>query len=118
MLGPARKAVNEARRRYGLRALIWGGLLALLAVVLAFVPLFDVLGYDFCFALGLAAALAAVDVGNGLVAVRGRPAGAADLLRLCSVACGVAAALLVLPLLISIANAMRVRNCSFAAGFG
>jgi hypothetical protein len=38
--------------------------------------------------------------------------------RLCWVACGTAAALLALPLLISIANAVRVRNCSFAAGFG
>ena len=32
---------------------------------LDFVPLFDVLGYDFSFALGLAAALAAVDLGRG-----------------------------------------------------
>jgi hypothetical protein len=118
MLGPARRAVNELRARFGLRALIWAVLLATVAVVLAFVPLFDVLGYDFCFALGLAAALAAVDVGHGLVAVRGRPADAPTLLRLCGTACGVAAALLVLPLLISVANALRVRNCSFAAGFG
>jgi hypothetical protein len=35
-----------------------------LAVVLAFMPLFDVLGYDFCFALGLAAALAASTSGR------------------------------------------------------
>ncbi|HEY7372982.1 MAG TPA: hypothetical protein VIF57_12535 [Polyangia bacterium] len=118
MLGPARRAVNEARRRYGLRALIWGALLAVLAVVLAFVPLFDVLGYDFCFALGIAAALAAVDVGHGLVAVRGRPPDGPALARLCAVACGVSAALLALPLLISVANALRVRNCSFASGFG
>jgi hypothetical protein len=118
MLGPARSAVNELRRRFGLRALVWAALLALLAVVLDFVPLFDVLGYDFSFALGLAAALAAVDVGHGLVAVRGRPADAPALLRLCAAACGVAAALLVLPLLISVANALRVRNCSFGVGLG
>jgi hypothetical protein len=118
MLGPARRAVNEARARIGLRALVWAGLLAVLAVGLQFVPLVDVLGYDFCFALGLAAALAAVDVGHGLVAVRGRPADATALLRLCGLACGVAAALLALPLLISVANALRVRNCSFASGFG
>jgi tetratricopeptide (TPR) repeat protein len=116
MLGVARRAVNEARARFGLRPLVWAGVLALLAVGLAFVPLFDVLGYDFSFALGLAAALAAVDVGHGLVAIRGRPAGAPALLRLCATACGVAAALLVLPLLISLANALRVRNCSFGYG--
>jgi hypothetical protein len=118
MLGLARRRVNAARARYGLRALIWGGLLAILAVVLAFVPLFDVLGYDFCFALGLAAALAAADVGHGLVGVRGRPADAAGLLRLGATACAVGAALLVLPLLIAVANALRIRNCSFAVGFG
>src|SRR5262245_37725594 len=118
MLGPVSRTVNEARGRYGLRTLIWGGLLAALAVVLAFVPLFDVLGYDFCFALGLAAALAAVDVGHGLVGIRGRPPDAPGVWRLCWAACGVAAALLVLPLLISMANALRVRNCSFAVGLG
>jgi hypothetical protein len=118
MLGPARRTVNEARRRYGLRALVWAALLTLFAAVLAFVPLFDVLGYDFCFALGLGAALAAVDVGHGLVMVRGRPADAPGVARLAALACGVGAALLVLPLLISIANALRVRNCSFASGFG
>jgi hypothetical protein len=118
MLGPVRRAVNEVRARFGLRALVWAVLLATLAVVLQFVPLFDVLGYDFCFALGLAAALAAVDVGHGLVTVRGRPADAAALLHLCGRACGVTAALLALPLLISLANALRVRNCSFASGFG
>jgi hypothetical protein len=118
MLEPARRAVNELRGRVGLRALVWAALLAVLAVVLAFMPLFDVLGYDFSFALGLAAALAAVDVGHGLVAVRGRPADAAALLRLCGLACTVAASLLGLPLVISLANALRVRNCSFAAGFG
>jgi hypothetical protein len=118
MLGPVRTAVNEVRRRYGLRALVWAILLAVLAVVLAFVPLFDVLGYDFCFALGLLAGLAAVDVGHGLVGVRGRPPDGRALLRLCGTAIGVGAALLALPLLISIANALRVRNCSFAVGFG
>jgi hypothetical protein len=124
MLGPARRAVNELRagfglrNRFGLRALVWAVLLVVLAVALQFVPLFDVLGYDFCFALGLAAALAAVDVGHGLVALRGRPADAPALVRLCSVAAGIAAVLLVPPLLISVANAVRVRNCSFGAGFG
>src|SRR5689334_5913886 len=118
MLGLARRAVNETRRRYGLRALVWAALLALLAVVLAFVPLFDVLGYDFCFALGLAAALASVDVGHGLVAVRGRPTDGPSLARLCAAAARVAAALLALPLLISLANALRVRNCSFGVGVG
>jgi len=116
MLGPARRTVNEARARFGLRPLIWAALLAILAGILCFVPLFDVLGYDFGFALGLAASLAAVDVGCGLVKVRGRPADAPALLRRCALACGVAAALLVIPLCLSLANALRVRNCSFGVG--
>jgi hypothetical protein len=117
MLGPVGRTVNEARARFGLRTLIWAALLAILAAVLCFVPLFDVLGYDFSFALGLAAALAAVDLGQGLVKLQ-RPADAPALLRRCILACGVAAALLVVPLLLSLANALRVRNCSFAVGFG
>ncbi len=47
---------------------VWGALLAAFALVLDFAPLFDVLGYDFSFALGFGAALAAVDVGQGTVA--------------------------------------------------
>src|SRR4029079_1086379 len=101
MLGLARRAVNELRGRFGLRALVWAVLLATLAVALQFVPLFDVLGYDFSFALGLAGALAGADVRHGLGGLWGRPADAATLLRLCWVACGVAAGLLALPLLIS-----------------
>jgi hypothetical protein len=116
MLGPVREpSTNCAQPRFGLRALVWAVLLAVLAVVLAFIPLFDVLGYDFCFALGLAAALAASTSGRAWSpSGAGRDArGAAAPVR---GACGVAAALLVLPLLISVANALRVRNCSFAAG--
>ncbi|HEX4406789.1 MAG TPA: hypothetical protein VH560_18245 [Polyangia bacterium] len=110
-------AVNA---RAGRRVYVWAALLAGLALVLDFAPLFDVLGYDFAFALGLATALASVDVAHGVVA-RARlvvdPEGGAPALRrnLC-VALAVALGLLVAPLVLSIANGVRVRNCSLGAG--
>jgi hypothetical protein len=120
MVGPAVAAVNE---RAGRRALVWATALALLAVVLDFVPLFDVLGYDFSFAMGLAAALAAVDIGHGVVARWRSQAGtapdaadAATLGRLAGTAVLVTLGALALPLLLSLANAFRVRNCNLGAG--
>src|SRR5580693_3154335 len=85
MLGPAGKTVNSAhplrerwrraravfkktRARFGLRPFIWAGALALLALALDFVPLYDLLGYDFAFAIGFGAALAGVDIGQGVMA--------------------------------------------------
>ena len=53
--------------RFGLRPLIWGGVLALAALALDFVPLFDLLGFDFSFAIGLGASFVAADVGHGAV---------------------------------------------------
>src|SRR5450755_2329547 len=121
MLGPARKTVNSARAlfnyyayyarsrfntarsRFGLRPFIWGGFLALLAVALDFVPLYDLLGYDFAFAIGFGAALAGVDIGQGVMAraraTLGRaPAGSA-LARVFGQATALSAATLLLPLL-------------------
>ena len=63
-----RRAVSAVNARVGRRFWVWAALLVAAALVLDFVPLFDVLGYDFAFALGLLAALAAVDLGHGVVA--------------------------------------------------
>jgi hypothetical protein len=118
---PARTAAGRARRwieaRLGRRVLIWGLLLAAAAAALGFLPLFNVLGFDFALAIGLLTAFAAVDVGHGAVAAARRqgtePALGAALVT------GVvgALALLVLPLAFSLLNAFRVRNCNLAAGF-
>ena len=75
-------AVNAARARAGTRLLIWAAAAAVLAAVLDFVPLFDLLGYDFSFALGLLTALAAVDIGCGVVAAARRRGEPADVPRL------------------------------------
>jgi hypothetical protein len=120
---PANRLVGA---RLGPRFWVWAALLAGLALALDFVPLFDVLGYDFSFALGFAAAFAGVDLGHGVVA-RARAAGrdgpsgsspAAALCRRVVTALGAALAVLALPLLLSLANALRVRNCSLGAGLG
>ena len=117
MVKRAVAAVNAwVGARVGRRFWVWAALLAGLAVVLDFVPLFDVLGYDFAFALGLAAAFAAVDLGHGVVArARAAGAGTADrprrlvAPRACT-ALAAALAVLVPPLLLSLANgAARAR---------
>jgi hypothetical protein len=117
MVGPVLSAVNA---RVGRRALIWAAALAVLALALDFVPLFDLLGYDFAFALGLGTALASVDIGQGAVArfrkQHPEPAGWATLLKLAAQATWITLAALVLPLLLSLANALRVRNCNLGAG--
>jgi hypothetical protein len=122
MVKPLVAAVNE---RLGKRFWVWAALLAGIALVLDFVPLFDVLGYDFSFVLGFAAAFAGVDLGHGVVA-RGRAAGnreasnddggAATFGRRVVTALAAALAVLVLPLLFSITNGLRVRNCSLGSG--
>ena len=59
--------------RVGWRVLFWAAVLVLLAALLIFVPLFNVLGYDSGFAIGLATALAGVDIGHGTVNAARRP---------------------------------------------
>src|SRR5579863_7981962 len=127
MLGPAGKTVNSARTRWaaararwGLRPFVWGGVLALLALALDFVPLYDLLGYDFAFAIGFGASLAGVDIGQGVLAraraTLGRTPAGGELARVFGQAAALTAATLLLPLLLGLANAVRVRNCSLSVG--
>ena len=113
-----RRSLRFVIERLGRRSLIWGGVLLVLALVLSAVPLFDLLGYDFSFAVGLAAALAAVDIGHGAVAASRRRAEALGLFRLLARALGRALGVLVLPLLVSVLNALRVKNCNLLSGLG
>jgi hypothetical protein len=102
--------------RQGWRTLFWAGVLTGSALLLDFLPLVDVLGYDFAFVLGWVAALAAVDVGHGVVTGARRCGRAASPVRLAGEAVATALTLLALPLLLSLANALRVRNCNLGAG--
>src|SRR5438552_7943205 len=108
MLGLPGKTVNfartgwgAARRRWGLRPFVWGGFLALLALALDFVPLYDLLGYDFAFAIGFGVSLAGVDLGQGAVAraratlALGRTPAGGELARVFGQAAALSAATLV-----------------------
>jgi tetratricopeptide (TPR) repeat protein len=113
--------VGRVRRwieaRLGRRVLIWALLLAVAAGALSALPLFNVLGFDYALALGLLTAFAAIDVGHGAVAAarrRGEPPRLGSALAAAVVG---ALATLVLPLIISLLNALRVRNCNLGAGF-
>ena len=116
MLGGVLSLVKE---RGGLRPLVWGSIAVGLALALDFVPLFDLLGYDFSFVMGLLAALAAVDVGAGVVSRarrRGRPS--VGVFNLAGQAVAWSTGILVPPLLVSLLNALRVRNCNLPSGLG
>ncbi len=102
--------------RFGLRPVIWGGVLALAALALDFVPLFDLLGFDFSFVIGLGAAFAATDVGHGVVTAARRAHRRVSLWALVFSAAAAGLALLAAPMLLSLANAWRVRNCNLPVG--
>lgn len=102
--------------RVGRRVLVWAAAAVVLALALDFVPLFDLLGYDFAFAMGLLVAVASVDLGCGVVAAARRTRDPADLPRLTARALAAATAITAAPLLISLLNAVRVRNCNLGAG--
>ena len=124
MLGPVRQSVNSVRARLrahlGLRPLVWTAVLAGMAIILDFVPLYDLLGYDFSFALGMGVALAGVDIGQGVIAraraAQGRSPAGVELARAFGTAAALTAGTLALPLLLGLANAVRVENCSLAEG--
>jgi hypothetical protein len=105
------------------RSLVWGVLLAGLTAWLSFVPLFDVLGFELCFVLAIAGSLAGADLGAAVVRRARRrvsppPLGPTETVAfLLLEAIGRGLALLAAPLVISLLNALRVRNCDFASGF-
>lgn len=94
------------------RALVWAALLAAAAGVCAFVPLLDMLGFEFAFALGLVASFAAADLGAALVRQRAE----LSVLRAWVVGTLRVWCLLVPPLVIVAANGLRVPPCDFGHG--
>lgn len=106
--------------------LAWAAALLLLGGVLCFVPLFDALGYEWCLAVGVAAAFAGTQLGAAAT-VRWRrrvptptadDAGALVLARLYGRIVGVVWLMLLPPLVAIVANALRVRNCDLGTGLG
>ncbi len=121
MVGLLARLVNAEHRLClpcGTRAPVWALVLALCALILNFVPLFNLLGYDFAFAIGIVTSFAAADMGHGAVTRArvspGRPTPSVFTLMARAVACAWAS--LALPLALSALNGLRVRNCSFSTG--
>jgi tetratricopeptide (TPR) repeat protein len=107
----------------------WGAILFVVGAALCFVPLFDVLGYEWCLAMAIVASLAgahvaALGVGrerrerapSAVTAAEARPG--ATVARLWCTATLSLWAWLSLPLVAILGNALRVRNCDVAAGIG
>ncbi len=89
--------------------LVWAALLAALTAGLSFVPLFDLLGYELSLALSLAVTPASLHLGfRATKDAAGAPALARGVAR--------SLALLILPLALSSANALRVKNCDYLGG--
>ncbi len=107
------------------RVAVWATLLVLATAVMAGLPLFNVLGFEFSFALAGLGSLASADLGASYVR-RLRGAGPFPLDRarspgqILAVVYGRASlvnlALLVVPVILISLNALRVRNCD--VGFG
>lgn len=102
------------------RARVWAAIVALAGAALCFVPLLDLLAYEFCFVIALVASLGAGLVAaalpEALRAAAPDPSGPSPAARALGGAAGVGVGLLVLPLVLSVANALRVPNCDLAEG--
>lgn len=106
------------------RAWFWFAALLGLSVALAFVPLFNLLSYEFCLALSVAATSAAIHLGSAQVSLwrahhstlvpDGSPAMVLTRLLLRGVSANLL--LLALPLLVICLNALRVKNCDLLEG--
>lgn len=109
-----------------IRTLVWAGLLLGVAVVLALTPLFNVLGFEFAFAMAFFGSIASLDLGAAFVRrVHDTDAPAVEralgpvrvVAELTGRALAVNLALLIPPLVVICINAVRVRNCDWLFGF-
>lgn len=122
LLDPRVSAALAAQLRSP-RSWVFGGLLVVVAVVLATMPLLGVLGFEFSFVMALAASVAAADLGGSLARrVRSAPArpGARPvhlIVSLVAAAGLLAIASTVLPLVVIALNGLRVRTCDWPFGF-
>jgi len=118
----ARTAADHLLAR---RGLVWSGVLLVGAIVCTQMPLFNVLGYEFAFAMAIAGSIAALDLGRSFVA-RVRRGEAAPIeravtpgrliARLCAASVSIALLTLLLPLVLLLLSALFVRNCDLAFG--
>jgi hypothetical protein len=103
------------------RVRVWGALVAASGAVLCFVPLFDLLGYEFSLALALVgslgAGLQAAALPEALRAAAPPAASSSVAARAIGAASAAAVGLLFVPLVCITCNALRVPNCDLAEGF-
>lgn len=99
---------------------VWGALVAAAGLALCFVPLFDLLGYEFSFALALVASLGAglqaAALPSALRACPPPSPSPSPIARAIGAASGAAVGLLIVPLACITANALRVPNCDLGEG--
>jgi len=106
-----------------IRYLVWLGVMVVLSLVLAGRPLFNLLGFEFAFAVALVNSVACLDLGAAFV--RRKRAETSDdgrspghvVIEIWQHATVANLTLLLAPLLIMTLNAFRVRNCDFGFGF-
>jgi len=108
-----------------IRTMVWAAIMTVAALVMAFVPLFDVLGFEFAFAIAVLAGPASGDLACAFVR-RARDADRPPLeravgpVRTLAALLGRAAlvnlAVLALPLVVICLNGLRVRNCDWWFG--
>jgi hypothetical protein len=121
MVGVPLATVNQLhviRDKLGWRRLVWGAVVSAGSIALCFIPLFNLLGFESSFAVGLAAAFFAVDLGHDTVARARRRGEHPALWPSLGRAFGTTLVLLAIPLLLLLLNAVRVKNCSISAGLG
>jgi predicted negative regulator of RcsB-dependent stress response len=123
MVGLRGKLVNAVvatKRSCGIRALVWAFVLSAVSLGLCFIPLYNLLGYDSAFAIGLVAAFASVDIGQGRVhgtRLHARSPAERSVWAIAVRATACSLAILLPPIAILCLNALRVPNCNLATGF-
>ena len=102
---------------------IWFAALVILALVLANIPLFNLLAFEFCAVLAIGISLAGPHIAATCVKqLRRRRLSPQDspfqiVTTLFGKSFGVNLGLLIAPLIIILLNALRVKNCDFSEGF-
>lgn len=99
------------------RPVTWAGFLAVLGAIFCFVPLFDLLGYEFSAVIGTAAGVGTGTIAVGTVRRARERKECLSVGRLFVRAWTAGLLTLVLPLFFILANALRVKNCDVLTGF-
>jgi tetratricopeptide (TPR) repeat protein len=98
------------------RQIVWTAILAVVGAGLCFAPLFDLLGYEFSAAIGTVGGIASGVLAVGVVRRAREVRGVTGVGVLFGRAMASGILVLVLPLVLSALNALRVKNCDLLEG--